>query len=105
MSVVQKVKLRCGRLLEFIVAGSDSPDALPFVYLHGTPSAYPVMKSLISGCKENNLKLISFSRAGYGGSSRNAGRKIVDIVEDVKALLEHLNLKRCVVGGWSGGGE
>ncbi|UZJ50728.1 hypothetical protein CBS101457_000048 [Exobasidium rhododendri] len=101
---VQKLRLASGRSLDFIIEGSSAEDALTFVYIHGTPSAYPVMRSLIIGCQEHNFKLISFSRAGYGDSSRHAGRSVVDIVDDVKSLLEHLKVKECVVGGWSGGG-
>lgn len=102
---VQKLKLPSGRSLDFIVTGSTQSDALPFIYIHGTPSAYPVFQSLISACKVHNLKLISFSRAGYGDSSRDPGRRIVSIVDDIKALMAHQGVKQCVVGGWSGGGE
>jgi hypothetical protein len=106
MSVsAQKLRLPSGRTLDYIVTGSTKPDALAFVYIHGTPSAYPVMKALITGCEKHNFKLISFSRAGYGDSSRDAGRSVINIVEDVRSLLAHLDVKQCVVGGWSGGGE
>lgn len=92
-----------GRILDYSVSGA--PDGFPLVWLHGTPGAYTEIPSLVAGCEKKGLKLISFSRAGYGGSSRNKDRRIVDNTADVQALLEHLGHERCVVGGWSGGGK
>lgn len=99
----QKLGLPSGRLLSYIIRGSSAPDAIPLVYLHGTPSAYPAMKSLYQKCEEHNFKLVSFSRAGYGDSTRRPGRRVFNVVEDVKALLDHLGENRCFVIGWSGG--
>lgn len=102
---VQKLTLESGRSLDYLVSGSTAKDAALFIYIHGTPRSYPVMSSLVEKSKEANFKLVSFSRAGYGDSSRNHGRSIIDIVEDVKALKNHLGYEECFVGGWSGGGE
>lgn len=99
------LKLPSGRFLSYIITGSSSPNAIPFVYFHGNPSGYPLMQSLVSKCREAKLKLVSFSRAGYGDSSRDKGRKVVDIVDDVRALVDYIGAKEFFVGGWSGGGE
>jgi pimeloyl-ACP methyl ester carboxylesterase len=92
-----------GRILDYAIDGAQ--DGFPFVFIHGTPgsvnSTLPYLKSL---CKEKGLKIISMSRAGYGDSSRHAGRAVIDNVADVQALLEHLGVDTCVAGGWSGGG-
>ncbi|MDQ1512802.1 MAG: hypothetical protein QOC59_644, partial [Microbacteriaceae bacterium] len=50
------------------------------------------------------LRLVTYSRAGYGASARNRGRTVADVVPDVQAVLDHLGADRCVVAGWSGGG-
>jgi pimeloyl-ACP methyl ester carboxylesterase len=102
---IQKLSLSSGRSLDYIVTGSTSQDATLLVYLHGTPSAYPVMQSLVTKCKEQNIKLLSFSRSGYGDSTRHPGRKVVDIVDDVQALADHVGAKKFFVCGWSGGGK
>lgn len=102
---VQKLSLPSGRSLDYLISGSTAKDAFPLVYMHGTPSAYPIFNSFDSRCKDNKLKLITFSRAGYGDSTRNPGRKVVDVVDDVKALLNYLGLEKCFVAGWSGGGK
>ena len=53
---------------------------------------------------ERGLRLVTTSRPGYGDSSRQAGRSVVDVVADTKAVLAAIGAERCVVGGWSGGG-
>ena len=91
-----------GRKLDYLISGA--PNGFPLIYLHGTPGAYPSLTSLGRACETNNIKLISFSRPGYGGSTRRKGSKHVDIVDDVKDLLQHLGHDTCVAAGWSGGG-
>jgi pimeloyl-ACP methyl ester carboxylesterase len=53
---------------------------------------------------ERSLRLVTYSRPGYGGSTRRAGRRVADAVDDVTAVLDHLGVDRCLVAGWSGGG-
>jgi pimeloyl-ACP methyl ester carboxylesterase len=53
---------------------------------------------------ERGLRLITFSRAGYGTSTRRAGRSIADDTDDVAAVLDHVGADRCLLAGWSGGG-
>lgn len=48
--------------------------------------------------------MVTFSRPGYGNSTRQPGRRVVDAAADVAAVLAHLDAPRCVVAGWSGGG-
>jgi pimeloyl-ACP methyl ester carboxylesterase len=52
----------------------------------------------------HGLRLVTFSRPGYGASTRQPGRKVVDVAGDVAAVLDHLGAPRCLVAGWSGGG-
>ena len=99
---METLTLPSGRKLDYQISGA--PNGFPLLYLHGTPGAYPSLTSLSRTCKTNDLKLITFSRSGYGGSTRQKGRKNVDIVDDAKALLQHLGHDTCVAAGWSGGG-
>jgi pimeloyl-ACP methyl ester carboxylesterase len=50
------------------------------------------------------MRLVTFSRAGYGSSTRHPGRRVVDVVPDATAVLDHVGADQCVVAGWSGGG-
>ncbi|KAK4958146.1 hypothetical protein LTR10_004571 [Elasticomyces elasticus] len=100
--MAQQFQLPDGRNLDYQISGAK--DGFPFVFIHGTPGAYPTLSGLKAVCEKKNVKLITFSRAGYGGSTRHRGRRVVDGVADTKALLEHLGVQQCIVGGWSGGG-
>jgi pimeloyl-ACP methyl ester carboxylesterase len=50
------------------------------------------------------LRLIGFSRAGYGGSDRRPGRSVADNVTDAVEVLDAHGVERAWVIGWSGGG-
>ncbi|KAH8897318.1 putative valacyclovir hydrolase [Thozetella sp. PMI_491] len=100
--MVQKFQLPDGRNLDYLISGAQ--DGFPLIFIHGTPGSYVAFSTLQVVCKDKGLKLITLSRAGYGGSTRNKGRRIVDAVQDIAALAEHLGVKNCFVGGWSGGG-
>ena len=70
-----------------------------------TPGAYSPLPPFVRSCERKGIKLITFSRAGYGGSTRDKGISIVHSVNDIRALNQHLGVERCFVGGWSGGGK
>lgn len=98
----QVLTLKSGHTIDYQISGAQ--DGFPFVFLHGTPGAKPPISSLARVCASKGLKLITFSRAGYGESSRRKGRKIGDEAAVVEEVLQRLGHERCYVGGWSGGG-
>jgi pimeloyl-ACP methyl ester carboxylesterase len=98
----QQLQLPDGRNLDYCVNGPE--DGIPLIFIHGTPGAGIPGPNLINACAKKGIKAIGFSRAGYGGSTRNKGRQVVDSVADIKSLLGHLGAKKCFVAGWSGGG-
>jgi pimeloyl-ACP methyl ester carboxylesterase len=91
-----------GRQLDIAVSGPES--GVPLVFHHGTPGSVVQFGPLSSACADRGLRLVTYSRAGYGSSTRRAGRRVVDVVEDVQAILDSIGAPRCVVAGWSGGG-
>lgn len=100
--MAQQFKLPDGRNIDYYISGAK--DGFPIVWLHGTPGAYTPLPSFAVACEKKGLKLVTFSRPGYGDSTRSKGGVVVDIVPDVQALNKHLGIDRCFVGGWSGGG-
>ncbi|RFU33256.1 hypothetical protein B7463_g3041, partial [Scytalidium lignicola] len=100
--MAQKLTLPDGRIAEYLVSGDTN--GFPLVWIHGTPGAYQPVPSLVAASEKKGVKVITISRAGYGSSSRNKGRSVVDAVADIQAVNEHLGVQRCLVGGWSGGG-
>ena len=96
------IALPDGRLLDIRVTGPQ--DGTPFVMHHGTPSGVVAIRALEEAVHRRGLRMVTYSRAGYGGSTRNPGRTVADVVPDFETLLDHLGAERCVTLGWSGGG-
>jgi pimeloyl-ACP methyl ester carboxylesterase len=95
-----------GRTLEILTAGN--PGGFPWLWVPGSPSAavdYPRLDDLATTL---DLRLVTWSRPGYGGSSPRplppGGPRIVDDVPDIEAILDALGMGEFVVVGWSGGG-
>ncbi|WP_306215391.1 alpha/beta fold hydrolase [Actinoplanes sp. RD1] len=96
------ISVRGGRQLDVVVSGPA--DGVPLVFHHGTPGAALPFRYMERAAHERGLRLVTFSRAGYGASTRAPGRAVVDVVADVRDVLDHLGAPRCLVAGWSGGG-
>jgi pimeloyl-ACP methyl ester carboxylesterase len=91
-----------GRSLDVAVSGPDG--AVPLLFHHGTPGSRVPVRALQRAATDRSLRLVTWSRPGYGGSTRRPGRRVVDDADDVAVLLDHLEADRCLVAGWSGGG-
>ena len=91
-----------GRSLDVYVDGPD--DAIPLLFHNGTPSTGELFSAFVQAAAERGLRMVGFSRAGYGNSTRNPGRRVADVVPDVVAVLDALGAARFYTLGWSGGG-
>jgi pimeloyl-ACP methyl ester carboxylesterase len=91
-----------GRRLDIEISGPDG--GLPLVFHHGTPGSVRRFGVIERAAHERGLRLVTFSRPGYGDSTRLPGRSVADVASDVAAVLDHLDAPRCLVAGWSGGG-
>lgn len=91
-----------GRRLDLSVSGPE--DGIPFVFHHGTPGAHPPYGPLERAVHAHGMRYVGWSRPGYGGSSRHAGRLVVDVVADTEEVLASIGADRCIVAGRSGGG-
>jgi pimeloyl-ACP methyl ester carboxylesterase len=102
MDAVGQIQLPDGRHLDVQVSGPA--DGLPLVFHHGTPGAATPMRALERAAHARGLRLVTTSRPGYGDSTRQPGRSVVEVVADTEAVLASLGAERCVTMGWSGGG-
>ncbi len=92
-----------GRLLDYDTGPGDP--SLPLVVSHhGTPGAGTRDRHLDAAAAAAGLRVVTFSRPGYGGSTRRPGRTVADVAGDVAALLDHLGVESCATMGASGGG-
>jgi pimeloyl-ACP methyl ester carboxylesterase len=91
-----------GRDLEIGVTGPA--DGRPLVMHTGTPSGLTDLPEISRPATERGLRTIYYGRPGYGGSTPQPGRTVLDAAGDVRAILDHLGHDRFVTVGWSGGG-
>jgi len=91
-----------GRVLEYLATGPADGPAL--VFHTGTPSSAVGLSGVTEAADALGLRLIGYSRPGYGRSTPRPGRSIADAVEDVTALLDELEVGEFRALGWSGGG-
>jgi pimeloyl-ACP methyl ester carboxylesterase len=96
------VSLRDGRTLAVAVSGP--PDGVPLLYHHGTPGCLLQSAGLRAEAAARGLRLVTYTRAGAQGSTRNPGRSVADVATDMEDVLDALGAQRCVVAGKSGGG-
>jgi pimeloyl-ACP methyl ester carboxylesterase len=96
------ITLADGRDLEVEVSGPDDGPVL--LFHHGTPGGSAQFGPMAGEVHERGHRLVTWSRAGYGASSRRPGRSVADEVGDAMAVLDHVGAESCVVAGWSGAG-
>ncbi|MFD3933364.1 alpha/beta fold hydrolase [Streptomyces sp. NPDC058614] len=95
------VRTADGRLLR--VETSGDPCGRPVFLLHGTPGSRVGPRPRSMFLYQRGTRLISYDRPGYGGSDRQAGRRVVDVVQDVAVVADALGLDSFAVVGRSGG--
>jgi pimeloyl-ACP methyl ester carboxylesterase len=91
-----------GRTLAWLELGE--PAGRPAFYFHGYPGSR--LEPLVGAeqVKSSGVRLIAIDRPGFGRSSFQPGRRILDWPDDVVALADHLGLARFACLGVSGGG-
>jgi pimeloyl-ACP methyl ester carboxylesterase len=96
------IDLPDGRTLAYAEWGD--PGGRPVVTCHGTPGCRLNRHPNQDLVRSTGARVIAFDRPGYGRSTRNRGRRVVDVVDDVARLADHLGLDEFAVVGGSGGG-
>lgn len=91
-----------GRRLTFEERGK--PEGIPIFMLHGTPGSRVGPRPRGSVLYRLGIRLITFDRPGYGGSTRLQGRSVGSVAGDVERIANHLGIERFAVIGRSGGG-
>jgi pimeloyl-ACP methyl ester carboxylesterase len=71
---------------------------------HGTPNSRLFFGRDVERAERDGIRLISYDRPGYGGSTPQPGHTIADCVEDVRTIAAALEIERLAVWGISGGG-
>jgi pimeloyl-ACP methyl ester carboxylesterase len=96
------LELPDGRRLDLWVEGPEN--GTPLVFHNGTPSSGLPFEPMVEAISERGLRYVSWSRPGYGDSTRQPDRTVAEVVPDTAAVLDQLGAERAYVVGWSGGG-
>lgn len=91
-----------GRQLGFAEYGD--PGGLAVLGFHGVPGTRFMFRPTATDAKRLGMRIIAPDRPGYGLSEPMPGRGLSDWLDDVEALLEHLNIDTFSLVGISGGG-
>jgi pimeloyl-ACP methyl ester carboxylesterase len=95
-----------GLQLEVLTMGPD--DGYPFLFHSGTPSAAVEYAGFEPLLDQLSLRLVTYSRPGYGTSTPRPDRAdpwtVADDVRDSVAVLDEVGAGEFVTLGWSGGG-
>jgi len=91
-----------GRTLAVEEAGD--PDGRPVLAHMGTPNSRHLYEPSAADAAARGLRLISYDRPGYGGSTEQPDRTVASCAADVRAICAELGITRLAMWGISGGG-
>jgi pimeloyl-ACP methyl ester carboxylesterase len=91
-----------GRTLAIEEAGD--PNGRPVLVHMGTPNSRHLYQPHGIDAAVRRLRLISYDRPGYGGSTPQPERSVADCAADVRAICAELGIDRLAMWGVSGGG-
>jgi pimeloyl-ACP methyl ester carboxylesterase len=100
--VDRTVRTPDGRTLAVEEAGD--PNGHPVLVHEGTPNSRHLYPPAAIDAAVRGLRLISYDRPGYGGSTPQPGRSVADCAADVRAICAELGISRLAMWGISGGG-
>ena len=73
------------------------------IFQYGSPGTRWVSPLLVDAARSAGYELLVIDRPGYGTTSRRSGRRVVDVVDDVRTVLDARKWDRFAVWGGSGG--
>lgn len=99
------VALSDGRTVRVHDSGGGQPsDALAVLWHHGSPQTGAPLEPLLAAASARGVRLLSYGRPSYGGSSPHPGRDVASAAADVVQIVDALDIARFAVMGASGGG-
>ena len=95
------LQLEDGRTLRVYDSGAGEQALL---WHHGSPQTGAPLEPLLAAAARRGIRLLSYGRPSYGGSSPSPGRSVASAAGDVAQLVDALGVERFAVMGASGGG-
>lgn len=105
MAKVQDVRLDDGRMIRVHDGGDGSTsEAFTLVWHHGSPQTGALLAPLAEAAAARGIRLVSYGRPSYGGSTPRPGRDVGSAASDVAQVADALGIGRFATMGASGGG-
>ena len=104
MVSARDLHLQDGRTLRVHDSEEENSGAFTIIWHHGSPQTGALLGPLLAAAGERNIRLVSYGRPSYGGSSSRPGRDVASAASDVEQIADALGLDRFAVMGASGGG-
>jgi pimeloyl-ACP methyl ester carboxylesterase len=92
------------RPVAYDTGARDGLEAMTLLWHHGSPQTGALLEPLLTAADARNIRLVSYARPSYGGSSPKPGRDVAAAAADVAAIVDALGIGRFAVMGASGGG-
>ncbi|WP_149203455.1 alpha/beta fold hydrolase [Actinotalea subterranea] len=93
-----------GRVLHAFDTGPRTDARLTVVWHHGSPHTGTPLPPLLDAARSRDIRLVTYARPGYGGSTRRPGRDVASAADDVVHVARYLGVDRFATMGASGGG-
>ncbi|WP_286345420.1 alpha/beta fold hydrolase [Frondihabitans sucicola] len=104
MSDERDVAAADGRILRVHDSGSVPDERAALVWHTGSPQTGALLPPVLDACAARGIRLVSYGRPGYGGSTPNTGRDVASAASDVEVVVDALGIDRFATMGASGGG-
>lgn len=111
MTAGTEIRLADGRVLVVHDSGhgpghdpGPRPTGPALLWHHGSPQTGALLEPVLAAARERGVRLVSYGRPGYGGSSPSTGRDVASAAIDVREALTALGIADVVTMGASGGG-
>ena len=89
-------------------AGAAEPraaaPAFTLFWHNGSPHSGELLPPIVEAAEARNIRVVTYARPSYGGSSPNPGRNVASAASDVASIADSLGIERFAVMGASGGG-
>jgi len=90
---------------QITLAETGDPAGMVAFYLHGTGSSRLEVEHYATAAAAHEVRLVCWDRPGAGGSTRQPGRRLTSVVDDVRTVGRTLGVDSVPVVGHSGGGS
>lgn len=105
MVATSDLRLADGRILRVHDAGAPSIEVrLTVLWHHGSPQTGELYEPLLRMAAARGIRLLSYARPSYGGSTGRRGRSVASAADDVAQIIDAFGITRLAVMGASGGG-